>query len=71
MTTSSAAALSAADSYSLGSARAESLLEAARALGPTLRARSAQCRAERKVPACSAPDPDITPGLSARNTTGK
>ena len=51
MATSSAGAISAADTYSLGSARAEALLEAARALGPVLRERSAQCRAERKVPA--------------------
>ena len=56
MATSSAGAISAADTYSLGSARAEALLEAARALGPVLRERSAQCRAERKVPAATIAD---------------
>ncbi|MFO7552087.1 MAG: acyl-CoA dehydrogenase family protein [Haliea sp.] len=39
------------DSHSLGSPRAEELLAAARAMGPALRERAAQCRAERKVPA--------------------
>jgi len=39
------------DPHSLGSPRAEELLSAARAMGPVLRARAAQCRAERKVPA--------------------
>ncbi|MDO8860718.1 acyl-CoA dehydrogenase family protein [Haliea sp. E1-2-M8] len=39
------------DSHSLGSPRAEALLAAARAMGPVLRERAAQCRAERKVPA--------------------
>lgn len=38
------------DSHSLGSPRAEALLAAARAMGPVLRERAAQCRAERKVP---------------------
>jgi 3-hydroxy-9,10-secoandrosta-1,3,5(10)-triene-9,17-dione monooxygenase len=36
--------------YSLGSPRAEELLNAARALEPVLRERAAQCQADRKVP---------------------
>jgi 3-hydroxy-9,10-secoandrosta-1,3,5(10)-triene-9,17-dione monooxygenase len=36
--------------YSLGSPRAEQLLESARSLQPVLRERAAQCKAERKVP---------------------
>ena len=36
--------------YSLGSPRAEQLLESARGLQPVLRERAAQCKEERKVP---------------------
>tara|TARA_R110002110_G_scaffold406421_1_gene626386 strand:- start:201940 stop:203166 length:1227 start_codon:yes stop_codon:yes gene_type:complete len=36
--------------YGLESPRAQQLLEAARAMGPTLRERAAQCKAQRKVP---------------------
>ena len=36
--------------YSLGSPRAEQLLESARSLQPVLRERAAECKAERKVP---------------------
>lgn len=43
-------AASAADQYGLASPRAQALLEAARAMGPTLRERAAQCREARKVP---------------------
>lgn len=38
------------NSYGLGSPRAEQLLEAARAMGPALIQRRAQCKAERRVP---------------------
>jgi 3-hydroxy-9,10-secoandrosta-1,3,5(10)-triene-9,17-dione monooxygenase len=40
----------AADQYGLASARAQQLLEAARAMGPALRERSAQCKAQSRVP---------------------
>jgi 3-hydroxy-9,10-secoandrosta-1,3,5(10)-triene-9,17-dione monooxygenase len=36
--------------YGLSSPRAQQLIEAARAMGPVLRERAAQCKAERKVP---------------------
>ena len=36
--------------YSLGSARAEQLIRAAREMGPVLRERAAQCKAQRRVP---------------------
>ena len=39
-----------ASAYSLGSERAEQLMVAARAMGPRLRERAAQCKADRKVP---------------------
>ena len=41
---------SAASEYSLGSARAEQLIRAAREMGPVLRERAAQCKALRRVP---------------------
>ncbi len=40
----------AASEYSLGSARAEQLIRAAREMGPVLRERAAQCKALRRVP---------------------
>lgn len=40
----------AAAQYSLGSARAEQLIRAAREMGPVLRERAAQCKALRRVP---------------------
>jgi 3-hydroxy-9,10-secoandrosta-1,3,5(10)-triene-9,17-dione monooxygenase len=39
-----------ANEYSLGSQRAQELIEAARAMGPVLRERAAQCKAQRRVP---------------------
>ncbi len=39
-----------ASEYSLGSQRAQELIEAARAMGPVLRERAAQCKAQSRVP---------------------
>lgn len=42
--------------YSLGSSRADELIAAARAMGPVLRERAPQCKAERKVPEATIQD---------------